>query len=109
MLQKEMAAKLHAAEIKADIDYPRMTQKIWNFMGAQQERAFLAGIEFANKWFSIEKELPEEISGIIYNKEKYLVKYTDGYVCTTLFQRSEKRFINYRSDMSKITHWRPIF
>lgn len=66
-------------------------------------------IQKMTDWIPIEKELPKEVSGIIYNKYKYLVMYDDGYICTTLFRRSENKFIEYRSNMSKITHWKNIY
>jgi len=49
MLQKEIAAKIHASEIRADIDYPKMSSKIWEHVKSEQERAFLAGIDFSNR------------------------------------------------------------
>ena len=49
MLQKEIAAKIHASEIRADIDYPKMSSKIWEHVISEQERAFLAGIDFSNR------------------------------------------------------------
>ena len=58
MIQKEMAAKLHASEIRADIDYPKMSSKIWSHVKSEQERAFLAGIDFSNRWYSFKDHRP---------------------------------------------------
>lgn len=58
MLQKETAAKLHASEIRADIDYPKMSSKIWAHVKSEQERAFLAGIDFSNRWYYFKEHRP---------------------------------------------------
>ena len=58
MLQKEMAAKLHSSEVRCDIDYPKMSSKIWAHVQSEQKRAFLAGIDFSNRWYSFKDHRP---------------------------------------------------
>ena len=62
---------------------------------------FEAGAIFAQRWIPVEEELPDK------NWYKCLVKYNDDSISITHFQLSGG-FINYKSDLSFITHWRPI-
>lgn len=69
MIQKEMAAKLHASEIRVDIDYPQMSSKIWSHVKSEQERAFLAGFDYSNRWYLVEN-LPKNYNCQILVKKE---------------------------------------
>lgn len=62
---------------------------------------FKAGVEFAQRWIPVEEELPE------INWLKCLVKYSDESIGISPFQIGAG-FVNFKSDLSTITHWRPI-
>lgn len=60
---------------------------------------FEAGVEFAQRWISVEDELPETIDDEkIFLRYPILIKNIDG-----AFQ-----VLNTFSDISTYTHWRPI-
>lgn len=60
---------------------------------------FEAGVEFAQRWISVEDELPETIDDEkIFLREPILVKNIDGAL----------QVLNTFSDISTYTHWRPI-
>ena len=63
------------------------------------ETDFKAGVEFAQRWISVEDELPETICDEkIFLKYPILVKNIDGAL----------QVLNTFSDISTYTHWRPI-
>ena len=63
------------------------------------ETDFKAGVEFAQRWISVEDELPETIyDEKIFLKYPILVKNIDGAL----------QVLNTFSDISTYTHWRPI-
>ena len=66
---------------------------------------FKAGAEFAQRWISVEDELPE-IGDI------FLVKTDNGCITTAYLHGIKSGFITYGEDayieFGTITHWRPI-
>ena len=67
--------------------------------------SFKAGVEFAQRWISVEEELP-------INQDIVFVK-TDLECITTAYLHGEKSgFITYGEDayieFGNVTHWRPI-
>jgi hypothetical protein len=72
-----------------------------DYMTQAGERAFIAGVEFAQRWISVEEELPEFL-------EVVLVKNKNGFASTG--RRGRARFIIDLSDMrdEEVTHWRHI-
>ena len=69
------------------------------------ETDFKAGVEFAQRWISVEDELPE-IGDI------FLVKTDNGCITTAYLHGIKSGFITYGEDayieFGTITHWRPI-
>jgi len=61
---------------------------------------FKAGVEFAQRWIPIEEELPPV-------NRTVLIEYDDAIVGVLKYKKYIG-FTSYRSDLSKITHWRPI-
>ena len=57
---------------------------------------FEAGVEFAQRWISVEDELPEESDFV-------LVKTGSGCITTAYFHQEDSYFTS-----GIITHWRPI-
>ena len=57
---------------------------------------FKAGVEFAQRWISVEDELPEESDFV-------LVKTGSGCITTAYFHQEDSYFTS-----GIITHWRPI-
>ena len=58
--------------------------------------SFKAGVEFAQRWISVEDELPEESDFV-------LVKTGSGCITTAYFHQEDSYFTS-----GIITHWRPI-
>lgn len=69
------------------------------------ETDFKAGVEFAQRWISVEEELPE-------NGDFVLVKTDNGCVTTAYLHGIKSGFVTYGEDayivFGVITHWRPI-
>lgn len=67
---------------------------------------FGAGVEFAQRWISVEEELPNEKNGY-FDKQVLVKRFSD-------FDRTEIKYAvtkyNKRGweEYSRITHWRPI-
>ena len=69
------------------------------FVAGLEQSAFKSGVEFAQRWISVEDELPETIyDEKIFLKYPILVKNIDGAL----------QVLNTFSDISTYTHWRPI-
>ena len=63
------------------------------------EKAFKAGVEFAQHWISVEDELPETIDDEkIFLREPILIRNIDGAL----------QVLNTFSNIGTYTHWRPI-
>ena len=71
-----------------------------------------AGVEFAQKWISVDDELPEIDSDDCWN-------HTHGFSKTVITTNSDLNFPNYKTQSynrkssswqykNKVTHWRPI-
>ena len=72
------------------------------------ESGFIAGVEFAQRWISVEEELPEE-------QGYYLVIAPHSFpkncnVVVAEFYEDNKTFYSESSDspITDATHWRPI-
>ena len=70
------------------------------------EKAFKAGIEFAQRWIPVEEELPEEENGFY----KPVLVLNDNYSLVSSAAYKNGMFIpdNPVLSHSEITHWRPI-
>ena len=71
------------------------------------EQSFYAGFEFAQRWISIEEELPDtECQDVV------LVKTDNESYATAYYHGEKSGFIIYGDDaycdFGSITHWRPI-
>jgi len=65
----------------------------------ETESAFLAGIEFAQRWISVEEELPPTINNEgVFLIEPILTKYNDNPVVA----------LSTFSNIGTYTKWRPI-
>ena len=61
--------------------------------------SFKAGVEFAQRWISVEEELPETIDDEkIFLREPILIRNIDGAL----------QVLNTFSNIGTYTHWRPI-
>jgi hypothetical protein len=80
---------------------------------------FKAGVEFAQKWYSVEDELPDNTNELIVNgikSKNVLIKrkwFDNGEIAIEVncrFRPSERigYIWNIQYEGSKITHWRPI-
>ena len=77
--------------------------------------SFKAGVEFAQRWISVEEELPKSASELMLVKwldskgdVKYgLATYIDFY-SIGLSKKKEFDFIIQGNCKRKVTHWRPI-
>ena len=64
----------------------------------KRENAFKAGIDFAQKWISVEDELPEECKNILVNCMNGKRNQHDvDFLINGKFQKRKN-----------VTHWRPI-
>ena len=75
------------------------------------EKAFKAGVEFAQRWISVEDELPEVknhgFSDLVLTKNSY------DNIMLERYDSESKKFNGIRYDCIKnndgqVTHWRPI-
>ena len=66
------------------------------FVAGLERAAFKDGVEFAQRWISVEDELPEESDFV-------LVKTGNGCITTAYFHQEDNYFT-----AGIITHWRPI-
>ena len=70
-----------------------------------EHAAFVAGVEFANKWISVEDEIPE-------NQDIVLVKTNNGCYATAYFHGKKSGFIVYGDDayydFGDVRFWRKI-
>ena len=79
---------------RAAIDYAESLED--NYYTIETEAAFKAGSEFAQRWTSVEEELPEKLVQVI-------VKLANGWHTTTWITENGDFAFNV-----KPTHWRPI-
>ena len=67
--------------------------------------AFLAGASFAQRWYDVNEELPE-------NQDIVLIKSVNNCYATGYLHGDKSGFILYGddayNDFGRITHWRPI-
>jgi len=96
---EEFAVDLSTKEVKKGNSYSQGL-KVGIEFGVEK------GVEFAQKWISIEDELPELNSGTVFLKGIDTfgeTEYSVGYM--------EKSFgiVDNGKDLIKITHWRPIY
>ena len=91
---------------EASHEYFRAAQL--GFENPGSEAGFKAGVEFAQRWISVEEELPEK-------QGYYLVLKTPLFrgncnVVVAEFHEDNKTFYYQRSysTIENITHWRPI-
>jgi hypothetical protein len=71
---------------------------------ADTESAFIAGVAFAQRWISVDEELPPD-------RENILIKCGEEYVIVAGYYMEENRafycpYISY--SLGNATHWRPI-
>jgi hypothetical protein len=66
--------------------------------------AFVEGVEFAQRWISVEDELPENSD----NEQLLLVKNTNGRIMLCYYYRNNIFWSNAFGKMLNITHWRHI-
>ena len=95
----EEAAKEYAEKLNYSMEAKH------NMCPMDFEISFKKGIAFAEKWISVEDELPE-------NDNIILVKTNLGCVATAYLHGKKSGFIVYGDEAYKefgnITHWRPI-
>jgi hypothetical protein len=80
------------------------------------ERDFIEGVKFAQRWISIDKELPPENKIVLFIRKEEIEKCGCGtygcpqdFVLSTGFRTNgnEIHFQNLRADRTSPTHWRP--
>lgn len=66
---------------------------------------FIQGVKWAERWISVEEELPD-------NQDIILVKTDKGCVSTAYLHGKKSGFICYGqeayNDFGEVTHWRPV-
>lgn len=69
--------------------------------------SFIEGVEFAQRWISVEEELPDEKNGYI-NKE--VIAFTSDNCAYVLIYDDYIGWLpnGTDADIDNITHWRPI-
>ena len=81
------------------------------FENPGSESGFIAGVEFAQRWISVEDELPEVknhgFSDLVLTKNSY------GNIMLERYDLESKQFngIRYgciKNNDGQVTHWRPI-
>ncbi|MBP9790724.1 MAG: hypothetical protein KBD57_09310 [Bacteroidia bacterium] len=84
----------------------------------RQKKAFKSGVEFAQRWIPVEKELPEPLpindSGVIENEDLLLLKYKP-FSSLEFGVLRQNKYDTYwelpdigNVPIDNITHWRPI-
>lgn len=76
------------------------------------QNAFIAGYTEANKWISVEDELPPFEDVPINERTKYLIKVSTGSISPKIDVRigclsNHRKWIG-EMDWVTVTHWRPI-
>lgn len=90
MLTIEQAARIHSSNLTVTYE------TLKNVTKEDFEKSFIAGVEFAQRWISVEEELPEPMKQVI-------VKLENGWcTCTWLMNDGEFAFNVHP------TYWRPI-
>jgi hypothetical protein len=69
--------------------------------------AFEAGVEFAQRWISVEDELPEQVDVYEDLSEEVLAKTDNGAIWLSKYDHFVKDWTDVEIYM-KVTHWRPI-
>jgi hypothetical protein len=70
------------------------------------EGAFIAGVEFAQHWISVEDELPKARENMFYSNT-VLVKFSDGKVGLSACNPLQKDWLGVHA-IYPVTHWRHI-
>jgi hypothetical protein len=92
------SAKLHSDRI-----WPISTVAEWdsNDMKTFCEQDFKTGVEFAQRWISVEEETPEILTDVLLKLSNGKItigcQMTEGFNVESLDERG-----------AKVTHWRPI-
>lgn len=80
------------------------------FVAGLEQSAFKAGVEFAQRWISVEEELPPLNEYVLfkYSEGEYCVGCLNnhGYYCTTYIP-ADNDFSSIHL-LSEVTHWRQI-
>lgn len=69
---------------------------------SQHDKDFKAGVEFAQRWISVEEEIPDRYYIPV------IVKDSGGNWDKAVYSGLGWKFANDNTDVGKITHWRPI-
>jgi hypothetical protein len=82
------------------------------FKGATSS-AFMEGAQFAQRWISVEEELPSPNSEFIHTSLFVLVKTDIGFIRTATYNHQKRCFVTERGmqldkDLGNVTHWRHI-
>ena len=72
---------------------------------ADPRKSFMAGVKFAQRWISVEEELPNIEEGRF--SELVLTNNVNNHVMLERYEPDYNQFTNIRYD-SPVTHWRPI-
>ena len=88
---------------EAASDYAEETKDTTNGMFyADSQDAFKAWVEFAQRWISVEEELPNRYYIPV------IVKDSGGNWDKAVYSGLSWKFANENTDVGKITHWKPI-
>jgi hypothetical protein len=79
------------------------------------QNAFIAGVEFSQRWISVDEELPEQtmeikkVGDYRYTKVQVLVRSKNRYgTSTRSYNPNHGWHWSNTNDDESITHWRPI-
>ena len=92
----ERAASIYAEPIASDLSHKSMDDLNICDLEDYIAESFKEGVEFAQRWISVEEELPEKLVQVI-------VKLENGWHTTTWITENGDFAFNV-----KPTHWRPI-
>ena len=77
----------------------------------ETESAFIAGVQFAQRWIPIEEELPQHRIAVfvkmIDRNIPILATLNTNDMCWYFYDYSDNEWYGFAS-VKKITHWRPI-
>ena len=70
-------------------------------------QGFTSGVEFAQRWISVEDELPERKEPESFYSDEVLTKCEKGFYWLQQYDYTESDWTDCPK-WTKITHWRPI-
>lgn len=86
------------------------SNKYWsNLQDYEKTSCFKAGVEFAQRWISVEEELPKNYNLVLVKglNKNGGIEFATGLTYYDLFECKREWTVG-DSDIVTVTHWRPI-